>query len=491
MEQRRKEAEQKKQAELLAATNFVQEAMPDREIIFAPNPGPQEEFLKSSELEVLFGGAAGGGKSYGILADALRDIMHPQFRGLIVRKTTEELRELIQKSQELYPKVIPGIKWSERRMEWLAPTGGRLWMSYLEKDTDVTRYQGQSFSYIAFDELTQWPTPFCWNYMRSRLRTVATDLDVSMRATSNPGGIGHNWVKKMFIDPAPWGRAFNATNIETGEELLYPPKHSKAGQPLFKRRFIPSRLSDNPYLFDSGQYEMMLISLPEHERKRLLDGDWDVSEGAAFAEWNRKIHVIEPYDIPKNWRKFRSCDYGYGSASAVLWFAVTPSEQLVVYRELYVKKMLAVDLADLILEVEQSDGPIYYGVLDSSLWHNRGDTGPSIAEQMMARGCRWRPASRSKGSRVAGKNEIHRRLQIDEWTEEPNLVFFSTCTETISQLPILPLDKNNPEDVDTKAEDHIYDALRYGVMSRPRSSIFDYDPAMHRTRQAADVIFGY
>ena len=121
----------------------------------------------------------------------------------------------------------------------------------------------------------------------------------------------------------------------------------------------------------------------------------------------------------------------------------------------------------MVMEAEIDDGNLSYGVLDSSLWHKRGDPGPSLAEQMIMRGCRWRPSDRSKGSRVSGKNEIHRRLQGDEFTEEPRLVFFSGCTNLISQLPELPLDKRNPEDIDTHAEDHAYDALRYGCMSRP------------------------
>ena len=155
-------------------------------------------------------------------------------------------------------------------------------------------------------------------------------------------------------------------------------------------------------------------------------------------------------------------------------------------------EMLATDLADMILEAERDDGTIRYGVLDSSLWHRRGDTGPSLAEQMIMKGCRWRPSDRSKGSRIAGKNEIHRRLQIDEFTEAPRLVFFNNCTNIISQLPIIPLDKNNSEDVDTNSEDHLYDALRYGVMTRPRSSLFDYNPETQRTGfQAADATFGY
>jgi len=415
----------------------------EQNVIFKPNEGPQTEFLAASEREVLYGGSAGGGKSYAMLADPLRYMGHPSFSGLLLRHTTEELRELIFKSKELYPQIWKGIKWSERKMQWEAPSGARLWMSYLDRDDDVLRYQGLAFSWIGFDELTQWSTPYAWNYMRSRLRSTAQDLPVYMRATTNPGGPGHQWVKKMFIDPAPYGKTFDATNIETGKPLKYPDGHERAGKALFQRRFIPAKLFDNPYLSAQGDYEAMLLSLPEHQRKQLLEGDWDIAEGAAFTEFNRDIHVIEPFDIPRNWVKFRSCDYGYGSYSA--------------------------------------------------LWHRRGDTGPSLAEQMIQRGCRFRPSDRSKGSRVSGKNEIHRRLQVDEFTEQPRLVFFDTCTNSISQLPAIPLDKRNPEDVDTKAEDHIYDALRYGIMSRPRFSIFDYDPVgrPQSSMPVADSTFGY
>ena len=152
---------------------------------------------------MLYGGAAGGGKSFAMLADPLRGINNPNFSGLLVRHTTEELRELIQKSQELYPKAIPGIKWSERKSQWVTPKGGRLWMSYLDRDLDVMRYQGQAFNWIGFDELTQWSTPFAWDYMRSRLRSTDPSLGLYMRATTNPGGPGHQWVKKTFVDPIP------------------------------------------------------------------------------------------------------------------------------------------------------------------------------------------------------------------------------------------------------------------------------------------------
>lgn len=805
---------------ILSPVEEIETVEVTQEVAFKPNPGPQTLFLAASESEVLYGGSAGGGKSYAILADAARNLGHPEFRGLIVRRTTEELRELIQKSQELYPKLYPGIKWNERKMIWYFPKqpGGILWMSYLEKDTDVTRYQGQAFSYIAFDELTQWPTPYAWQYMRSRLRTTSnTGLKLYMRAcvdegevltengwknikevkvgelvysltetgelvkrkvvkfheyevnedlvrvqkknlymsmtpdhrvvyskfgsnkkelirfnehigksisivrsssnyitegytpnllgfnpnsyaqflglyiaegcvtgrtskkpsnkilitqnkkenhnfvrevmeasgcnvcycnngdfqitnktlydhleplgkarqkhfpreflnraskeqlllafnayalgdghwqsnksvslftcskqladdiqeiaiklgyktqvkfnksnnpnhndkyvvyvslshpttkvdkgqerndvtyenykgkvyclsveetenfvlrqkgyvwisgnTSNPGGVGHHWVKRMFIDPAKWGQAFDATDIETGKKLTYPKGHSKEGESLFKRRFIPAKLSDNPYLYNEGEYEANLLSLPEHERKRLLEGNWDISEGAAFPEWRRNLHVIEPFEIPQEWRRFRACDYGYGSYSAVLWFAVDNRDQLIVYRELYVSKMLARDLGYLVQELEMNDGLISYGVLDSSCWAKRGDTGPSIAETMIATGCRWRPSDRSPGSRVAGKNEIHRRLQTDEYLDgEPRLVFFNTCVKSIDQIPSLPLDPDNPEDVYTKAEDHIYDALRYGCMSRPRSTKWDWNSNLNKTYTPVDPVFGW
>ena len=462
-----------------------------REIIFEPNPGPQTDFLAATEQEVLYGGAAGGGKSYAMVADPVRYLGNPQARMLLVRRSTEELRELISVSKQLYPKAIPGIKFMERDKTWVAPSGATLWMSYLDRDDDVMRYQGQAFNWIGFDELTQWPTPYPWNYMRSRLRsTKASGLPLYMRATSNPGGPGHQWVKKTFIDPERYNHSFWATDTDTGEVITWPKGHSREGEPLFKRRFIPATLFDNPYLAEDGMYEANLLSLPEHQRRQLLEGDWDINEGAAFPEFSRRIHVVEPFEIPHSWPRFRACDYGYGSYTGVVWIAVAPDEQLIVYREMYVSKVLATDLADMILQ-EEVDEKIRYGVLDSSLWHKRGDTGPSLAEQMIVKGCRWRPADRSKGSRVSGKNEIHRRLQVDEFTEEPRMVFFNTCKNLISQLPSIPLDKNNPEDVDTKAEDHLYDALRYGVMTRPRSSLFDYNPMQRSGFQASDPTFGY
>ncbi len=466
----------------------------EREVVFQPNPGPQTDFLAASEREVLYGGSAGSGKSYALLADPMRYFNNSNFSGLILRRTNDELRELIWKSQELYPKIYPEAKWQEKKSQWVFPSGGKLWMTYLERDEDVLRYQGLSFSYIAFDELTQYATPFAWNYMRSRLRSTDPTLPLFQRATTNPGGRGHGWVKKMFVDPAPGNIKFAATDIDTGNTLAFPEGHEKEGQPLFYRRFIPATLKDNPYLMKDGQYEANLLALPEMQRRQLLEGDWAVADGAAFPEFKQSVHVCEPFDIPPDWRRFRSCDYGYSSYSAVHWFAIDPSyETLFVYRELYLSKHTGKDLAQAVLEAEQGES-IQYGILDSSCWHNRGQIGPSIAEEMISIGCRWRPSDRSAGARVAGKNRFHEVLKVDPVTETAGIIFFNTCRQIIADLPVIPSDPKGSDDIDPRhASDHTYDSVRYGIMSRPKAfSPFDMGQGVPIQRwQPSDTTFGY
>lgn len=477
--------------------------IPDtREVVFKLHPGPQEAFLAASEQEVLYGGAAGGGKSYGMLADPMRYFDNPNFNGVLFRKTNDELRELIMKSHGLYDKAFPGAKWQEQKSRWMFPSGAQMWLTYLDRDIDVERYQGQAFSWIGFDELGHWDTPYAWNYMRSRLRSTDPDLPLSQRASSNPGGLGGHWIKKMFIDPAVPGTAFNARDMDTGEELVYPPDHEKAGQPLFQRRFIPAKLSDNPSLANDGRYEASLLSMPKHLREQLLYGNWDIMDGAAFPEFNQRDHVIEPFHIPDSWKRFRSADYGYTSFSAVYWFAIDPAyETLIVYRELYVTKHTGIDLAKKILELEKGE-KIGYGMLDSSVWAQRGQNGPSIAEDMIQMGCRWRPADRTKGSRTAGKNRLHELFKLqdvgtnqnNEIIYRPGIQIFNTCRQLISDLPTLPVHPDGVDDIDDRhASDHSYDAIRYGIMSRPRStSVFDFGGNQFGVGyRPADKKFGY
>lgn len=491
LQQRIHEARSKSVIEYNEEVHGDDEVLEQRPVVFKPNDGPQTDFLAAPELEVLYGGAAGGGKSYALIADPLRYVENKNFVGLLLRRTNDELRELIWKSKELYPQVYPKAIFREKDSEWRFPSGSRLWMTYLDKDDDVGRYHGQTFTWIGFDELTQWPTPFAWDYLRHRLRTTDPTLEphLAMRATTNPGGVGHGWVKKMFIDPAVPGQAFWARDLETGETLVDPENN----QPLFKRRFIPARLSDNPYLSESGRYRLNLLSLPESKRKQFLEGDWSIADGAAFPEFRESVHVVEPFEIPSHWSRFRAMDYGYQSNSCVLWFAVNPSsKQLVVYRELYVSKKTGEEIAMMVRRLEQ-DEKVSYGVLDSSVWHKRGE-GPSVAEVMIGKGCKWRPADRSQGSRVAGKNRIHELLKVDEFSGEPGIVFFNTCRQVISDLQVIPADPKGSDDIDPRfVSDHSYDTLRYGVMSRPRS-VYEIEQN-HTPRwsaiQPADRVFGY
>ena len=475
-----------------AAASPVEDLVEDQEVIFKPNNGPQEEFLSSSEEDVLYGGAAGGGKSFALLVDPLRYCHNPNHRGLLLRRTLDELTELIDKSRQLYPKAFPKAHFRESKSTWVFPSGATMWFTYLDRDKDVTRFQGQAFNWIGIDEITQYPTPYVWDYLRSRLRTTDDELRpfMSMRCTGNPGGVGGWWIKKMYIDSFEYNKAFPATDIETGKELLYPESHEKARQPLFYRKFIPARLTDNPYLMQDGRYEAMLRSLPEVERKRLLEGDWDVAEGAAFPEFAKERHIVEPFEMPTNWPRIRAADYGYASPSCVLWGAIDWDNNIWVYRELYVKQHTAEQLADRILDLEHLDPTPHYTVLDSSCWNKTG-AGPSIAESMVRLGVRWIPSDRN---RLQGKMEIHRRLADNPLTEKPRIRIFNTCTNIIRQLAGIPLSKTNSEDVDTRAEDHAYDALRYMLMTRV-SGYASIHKSLHHIKQQVyqpqDKVFGY
>ena len=477
--------------DIKVAPKVLKEHLEQENIVFRPNIGPQTDFLASPERDVLYGGAAGGGKSYALLADLLRYAHLPDHRALLIRRTLDELTELIDKSKQLYPKAFPGAVFKESKSMWIFPSGATAWFSYLDRDKDVTRYQGQSFNWIGIDEITHYPTPYVWEYLRSRLRTTNEEIKPYMRCTANPGGVGGWWVKKMYIDPVPPLETFAARDMESGEIYRWPERHEKAGQPLYQRKFIPARLTDNPYLMRDGQYEAMLRSLPEVERKRLLDGDWEVAEGAAFPEFMRSTHVVEPFEVPVGWQRMRSGDYGYASPSCILWGCLDFDGNIFIYRELYNSGYTGDVLARLILEMERNDPEMFLSVLDTSCWNKTG-LGPSIAETMFRNGVRWIPADRD---RVSGKVEVHRRLAMNPVTVEPRLKIFSTCTNLIRTLASIPTSKTNPEDVDTKADDHAYDALRYMIMTR-QSNQPTLNTALNKIKnkvqyEPSDTVFGY
>ena len=441
-------------------------------VIFKPNNGPQTDFLAAPERDVLYGGAAGGGKSYAMLIDPLRFAHRAAHRALILRRSMPELRELIDKSRELYPKAFPGCKYKEVEKLWNFPSGAKVEFGFLERDADVYRYQGQAYSWIGFDEITHLPTEFGWNYLASRLRTTDPEITPYMRCTANPGGVGATWVKKRYVDP-------------------YPPNESFTGEDNLTRKFIPARLDDNPYLAEDGRYEEMLKALPPTQRKQLLEGNWDVNEGAAFTEFEQDVHVITPFEIPISWERTKGIDYGYASESSCVWGTVDPSDgTLIIYRELYQKGLTGVDLGDRITQMELSDPYSVQGVLDTAAWARTGTTGPTVGESLIRAGHKLRRADKN---RIQGKIQIHEYLKVQQ-SGRPRLQIFNTCPNLIRELQSIPLDRSNPEDVDTHAPDHAYDALRYLIMSRPRiQDSFSRIRNLHleQAYTPADSEFGY
>jgi len=464
----------KKKESKVQETDKIQEHLEETgsNVAFMPNEGPQTDFLAAGEKDVLYGGAAGGGKSFAMLIDPLRYCHVKAHRALILRRSMPELRELIDKSRELYPKAFPGAKFKEVEKLWNFPSGAKIEFGFLERDADVYRYQGQAYSWIGFDEITHLPTEFSWNYLASRLRTTDPSIKTYLRCTANPGGIGAQWVKKRYVESSE-------------------PNETFKGDDGLTRKFIPARLVDNPYLAEDGEYEKMLMSLPPVQRRQLLEGNWDIAEGAAFAEFDPEIHVIVPYGIPIWWERFKGIDYGYASESCCLWGVVDPEDKtIIIYRELYQKGLTGEALADKITAFEEEESKSIQGVLDTSAWARTGYTGPTIGETLQKRGHKLR---RAEKNRIAGKVQIHEHLKQNHVTGRPKLQIFNTCPNLIRELQSIPLSKTKPEDVDTHTSDHAYDALRYMLMSRPRMEN-PHDRLLdikRRPYEPSDSEFGY
>ena len=433
-------------SDISALPKAVQEDLKDANVLFHPNEGPQTDFLAADEKDVLYGGAAGGGKSYAMLVDPLRYAHKKAHRALILRRSMPELREMIDKSRELYPQAFPGAKFREVEKLWNFPSGAKIEFGFLERDADVYRYQGQAYSWIGFDEITHLPTEFSWNYLASRLRTTDPEIKTYLRCTANPGGVGSQWVKKRYIEPEENNKSFVGTDGLT-------------------RKFIPAKLADNPYLSEDGVYEQMLNSLPPIQRRQLLEGNWDVAEGAAFVEFDPDAHIITPFEIPLSWERVKGIDYGYASESCCLWGTIDMNDgTLIIYRELYKKGLTGEELGSIITDMEMVDPFSVNGVLDTAAWARTGTTGPTVGEALLRAGHKLRRADKN---RVQGKIQIHEYLKVRE-SGRPKLQIFNTCPNLIRELQSIPLSKTNPEDVDTHASDHAYDALRYMIMSRPR-----------------------
>lgn len=443
------------------------------------------------EYECLYGGAAGGGKSDSLVIEALRQVHIPHYKGLILRKTYPQLNELIDKTQNYYKKAFPKAKYNDQKHTWTFPSGAKIIFGSLQYTKDKHKYQGQAYDFIAFDELTHF-TFEEYMYLFSRNRPNGAGTRVYIRATANPGGVGHGWVKERFITAA-------APMQTIWDEIDYISPDGTQHKRRQSRIFVPSSVFDNPALLQNDpNYVARLASMPEAEKKALLYGDWDSFTGQVFTEWrndsdhyaDRKgTHVISPFAVPESWRIWRGLDWGYSKPFSVHWYAVDHDGRLYCIKELYgctgtpntgvMWEPGAV--AQKIKEIENEDpnlkGRQIFGIADPAIFAKSG--GESIANLMEKERVWFSPGNHE---RINGKMQLHNRLAFDD-EGIPMLYVFDTCKHMIRTLPALVYDETNVEDIDTKGEDHAYDELRYICMENPinpraaaRKQIPEYDP---------------
>lgn len=439
-------------------------------VAWRPQAGPQTAYVRSPIFETVYGGARGGGKTDGSLGEwgihAQRYKEHA--KGLFVRRTRVALEPTIERAKQLYRGMA---EWQDQKSRFVMRDGGVLYFRYLERDADADNYQGHDYTRLYVEELTQFRDPGPLDKLKATLRSAA-GVPVGFRATCNPGGAGHTWVKARHIDPGPW-------NIIT--ETFVNPFDGK--QIEAQRVFIPAKLSDNPQLLtnDPGYVGRLYQAGSEALVKAWLEGDWNVIEGAFFDGWSSARNICRPFEIPKDWTRFRSFDWGYARPFSVGWWAVCgedrpgiPRGALIRYREWYGCtgkpnegiKLEAEKIAQGILSREQPGEAITYSVADPAIFTSDG--GPSIAERMYAAGVAWKRADNARVARngaIGGWDQMRARIGGDE--DGPMLVVFDTCREFIRTVPVLQHDPAKAEDLDTEAEDHIADESRYACMSRP------------------------
>lgn len=451
-------------------------------------PGPQLTAIRHSLInEILYGGAVFGGKSDFLLGDFAQDVPSPwgpHWHGILFRKTYKQLEELIARSKEIYPQWFPGVRWhasGEFDTTWRWPNGASLKMRHMDNANDWEEYWGHSYTWIGWDELALWASDVAYMRLKARLRCAQYPIpNMRIRASANPGGAGHHWVKEYFkIGEHPHGGVIFDADDDSGTRRLY----------------IKARLADNKVgIKNDPGYDRRLNGLGSKQFvKALKEGDWNVIAGAFFPEFGDQ-HIVSPVELPKHWTRFRAMDWGSAKPFSVGWYAVSdgqlpqfPRDALVKYREWYGMqpgkpnvglKMDAEKVADGILEREHKD-ECAYGVLDPSAFAENG--GPSIASRMGLKRVYFREADNKRVAQkgaLGGWDQFRARLvgtcDVDDITGEvqwetgaPMFYVFSTCTHTIRTVPALQHDVLNPEDVDSDGEDHSPDETRYAFMSRP------------------------
>lgn len=403
----------------------------------------QQAFIDSQAFETLFGGAAGGGKSYGQLVDGLLyALKYPKSKQIIFRSTFADLeKSLIRTSMDLYPLSI--ADYNSSKHTWKFKNGSIVDFGYIQYEKDVYQYQSAEYDVIRFDELTHF-TEFMYTYMISRCRG-ANPYPKCIKSSTNPGGVGHNWVKERFIDiGAP--NVIHTCKLETGETTT--------------RIFIPSLVQDNKFMLTyDPDYIKRLDALPEKERRALKYGDWDIFDGQFFTEFKRDIHVIEPFEIPKDWYIYFVMDYGLDKLAGY-WIAVDYNNNAYVFREVYESNLLVSQARDKIKEM--TNEPIYLYLAPPDLWNRHKETGKSTADIFEEGDI---TLYKTNNDRIQGW------LQMKEWLKPykdeqgcmtARLKIFSTCKNLIRCLPQVQHDEKRVGDIANEPHEltHSVDAIR-------------------------------
>lgn len=396
----------------------------------------QKAFIDARESEVLFGGAAGGGKSYGQVVDALLfALRYPGSKQLILRRTFAELdKSLIRTALALYPRQLFSFNSSSHTGKF--KNGSCIDFGYCATETDVYQYQSAEYDLIRFDELTHF-TEAQYIYLISRVRG-ANGFPKQIKSSTNPGGVGHTWVKKRFISPSPENVGFK-------------------GEDGMDRIFIPAVLKDNSFLEKGDpRYKERLLALPDRERRALLYGDWEIFEGQYFSEFSKEKHVVEPFTVPPSYRIYRSIDYGL-DRFVCLWIAVSPEGTAYVFREFCESDLPIGESAAAMLKSTPEGEEIYATLAPPDLFARVQESGKTKAVLFSERGV---DLTRTSNDRETGWLAIKELLS--DRCGEPRLKIFSSCRELIRCLPALTVDRIKPTDCANEPHEitHAPDALR-------------------------------